>query len=162
MLCLSVRFAWHLHSVRNEVSWFLFVFVTPGNKPQPTLQIKPESGIMYLGESIKFTCLLGDSAEWDFIWEHNSTEIEKSGSTFTIDALDYSHNGNYQCIAKRGKHPFYTNKSQERNLEVTGKMIYLFYDMAFFFRFLFRKSHRHHFRGATSWLLFFFSFCRNS
>lgn len=130
-VCVSVSFAWH-YSVRNEVSWFLFVFVTPESKPKPTVAITPMLGTMYPGESINFTCSLGNSPGWEFIWEHNSTEIAASGRTHTIKALDYSDSGNYMCIAKRGEDPFYTDKSAAKSLLVSGKIIHLFCGTVFF------------------------------
>lgn len=86
---------------------------------------------MYLGESIKFTCQLKVSSGWDFIWEHNSTDLNKSSSTYEIDALDYSHSGEYQCTAKRGEDPFSTEKSTAKTLLISGKIIHLFCGMVF-------------------------------
>lgn len=124
-------------------------------------------GTMYPGESITFTCSLDDSSGWSFIWEHNSTAIDTFGSTYHIDSLDYSHSGNYQCKAKRGEDPFFTDKSAAISLLVSGKILHLFCGVVFllhelvpFYRNKFqcrlKVFHLLKFFFTTFWLLLFF------
>lgn len=120
------------------------------------MHAEPDWGTMYPGESINFTCSLAVGSGWDFIWYHNSTEISTSGKIYRRDALDYSHSGNYQCTAKRGKAAYSTHKSTAKSLEVSGKIIHLLNGIVFLLHVLVLFSKQVYRSSPVSFFFFFF------
>ncbi|XP_008302306.1 titin-like [Stegastes partitus] len=90
-----------------------------GNKPKPKLSQSSNYPEMFPGESITFTCTVDVSTGWEYLWYHNGQEIPAAdGKTYPITSLDHSKSGQYQCKAKRGKDPFYTEASETTTLRV--------------------------------------------
>ncbi|XP_051280945.1 titin [Dicentrarchus labrax] len=88
------------------------------NKPKPVVSQNPNHDKMFPGESVTFTCGNVLSTGWEYLWYHNGSKIEVSGSDHTI-SVDYSKSGQYYCKAKRGKDPFYTEDSEITTLKVS-------------------------------------------
>lgn len=84
-------------------------------------------GMMFPGETVTFRCTVDVSSGWDFLWYHNGNEIQARNSTYTIILIDHVNAGEYNCKAKRGKGPFYTEKSEATALQVSGKLDELCY-----------------------------------
>ncbi|XP_017270631.1 basement membrane-specific heparan sulfate proteoglycan core protein isoform X2 [Kryptolebias marmoratus] len=90
------------------------------NKPKPTVTRSLSFNPMYPGESITFTCAVGVSTGWEYVWYHNGKEIHSpSNDTYSIPSLAISNSGEYYCKAKRGETPFYTEKSDTLTLQVS-------------------------------------------
>ncbi|GLD46134.1 titin-like isoform X2 [Lates japonicus] len=88
------------------------------NNPKPTLSRQPNYNKMFPGENVTFTCRV-DGNGWEFLWYHNENEIPASNTdTYTIKT-SLSNSGQYHCKAKRGKGPFYTEKSDPMSLQVS-------------------------------------------
>lgn len=93
------------------------------NKPKPMLVLNPKGQKMFPGESVTFQCVMDISTGWDYQWYHNDKQIQGSlENTFRIISLTMSDSGQYDCKAKRGHNPFYTQRSETSMLEVSGKL----------------------------------------
>lgn len=77
---------------------------------------------MFPGEAVTFTCTVDVSSGWDFLWYHNGNELQAQKNTYTIVSIDDHNGGEYYCKAKRGKGPFYTEKSETAALQVSGEL----------------------------------------
>ncbi|XP_056240199.1 titin isoform X1 [Seriola aureovittata] len=83
------------------------------NNPKLTMERTPSLDKMYPGESVTFTCSVKEASGWEYLWSHNGSEIQaQSTSTYVINTIDHSNNGQYHCKAKRGKDPFYTEEGK--------------------------------------------------
>nr|XP_020490707.1 titin-like [Labrus bergylta] len=88
------------------------------NKPRPTMSQKPNFNKMFPGESVTFTCKVDGSYGWEYLWFHDGKEIYAS-SSYTINSVGHPNKGQYRCQAKRGKIPFYSEKSTPTVLQVS-------------------------------------------
>uniref|UniRef100_A0A8C5D658 Titin-like n=1 Tax=Gouania willdenowi TaxID=441366 RepID=A0A8C5D658_GOUWI len=89
------------------------------NKPKPKISRSSSFDIMYTGESISFKCELTVSSGWEYLWYHNGKEISSSGDTLTKPSLGQSDDGQYECKAKRGMDPFFSEASEATSLQVS-------------------------------------------
>ncbi|XP_061592055.1 obscurin [Cololabis saira] len=69
--------------------------------PTPTLNKKPDSNPMYIGEEVHFTCKVDVSSGWNYQWFKNGNSLGKSGDAISIK-LDLPDEGKYSCKASRG------------------------------------------------------------
>uniref|UniRef100_A0A3Q3F0I9 Titin-like n=1 Tax=Labrus bergylta TaxID=56723 RepID=A0A3Q3F0I9_9LABR len=85
---------------------------------KPTMSQKPNFNKMFPGESVTFTCKVDGSYGWEYLWFHDGKEIYAS-SSYTINSVGHPNKGQYRCQAKRGKIPFYSEKSTPTVLQVS-------------------------------------------
>ncbi|KAF5882474.1 carcinoembryonic antigen-related cell adhesion molecule 5-like, partial [Clarias magur] len=87
-------------------------------KPKPELTSSPKGDVL-TGNSVTLYCTLNvPSIGWKFYWyKDGSTETDKN--TYTIRSVIVSDRGGYQCRAGRGTPVYYTEYSDELQLDVT-------------------------------------------
>ncbi|XP_077464560.1 cell adhesion molecule CEACAM5 [Stigmatopora argus] len=90
------------------------------NKPEPALVLDPKLEQMFPGEYVTFQCMINMSSGWEYLWFHDNNKIkEYPNNTHDIVSLAPSDNGTYSCQAKRGRRPFYTERSKTLTLRVS-------------------------------------------
>lgn len=100
----------------------VFHFSDSADKPKPTLEQRPDFDKLFTGQSVAFTCRVDMLSDWEYLLYHNENELPTTDGVYSISALDASKAGSYHCRAKRGAGPFYTEKSETKTLQVSGKL----------------------------------------
>ena len=90
------------------------------NKPQARVTQTPSLTEIYIGEPVSFSCMVDKSSGWEYMWYRDGIEFNTS-STYTITSPKPYDSGQYWCRAKRGRDPFYTEKSETKVLQLSGK-----------------------------------------
>ncbi|XP_046896066.1 hemicentin-2-like isoform X2 [Hypomesus transpacificus] len=85
------------------------------SKPKPQLTQDPGFEVMYVGESVTFTCKVDVSTGWEYLWYKDSQGTplpisDTSQSSYTIKT-EPSHAGTYWCRVRRGSHQFHSEYS---------------------------------------------------
>ncbi|KAM7411848.1 hypothetical protein PAMA_021701 [Pampus argenteus] len=72
-----------------------------GNPPTPILNKDPGLNLMYVGETVTFTCKVSVSSGWTYVWYKDGNELTTTEEINRI-RLDLSDRGHYSCKAIRG------------------------------------------------------------
>lgn len=81
---------------------------------------------MFLGESVNFSCHINVSSGWNYEWYKDDTFLSESSNIYSKSAVEITDDGQYKCRAKRSNNqPFVTDFSQDIDLEVQGKFLFL-------------------------------------
>ncbi|XP_067096977.1 Fc receptor-like protein 5 [Osmerus mordax] len=91
------------------------------SKPKPQLTLDPGFEVMYVGESVTFTCKVDVSTGWEYLWYKDSQGTplpisDTSQSSYTIKT-ELSHAGTYWCRVRRGSHQFHSEYSVDIRLK---------------------------------------------
>lgn len=133
----SVRAMFDIKQMKLYIVFFLFWVE---NKPKPVVTQSPSFDKMYSGELVSFSCRVSSSSGWEYVLYNNATELTR-GPNYTMNHPTTSNNGQYWCQAKRGETPFYTEKSDTKTLQFSGKPCWshcVKIDL-----FMFREIHKH-------------------
>ncbi|RVE70613.1 hypothetical protein OJAV_G00065970 [Oryzias javanicus] len=81
--------------------------------PLPKLGKSPNFNLMYVGETVNFTCKVSVSSGWKYKWYKDSDELVDTTESITIN-LALKDKGAYWCSASRGSiSPIQSNKIQQ-------------------------------------------------
>ncbi|KAM9500820.1 leukocyte immunoglobulin-like receptor subfamily A member 3 [Clarias gariepinus] len=92
-------------------------------KPKLVITLS-RTGAVLSGNSVTLTCrLTPQSTGWKFYWNTSaqSTDTMPETNSYTISSVGESNRGRYQCRAGRGDPVYYTEDSDELQLDVTEK-----------------------------------------
>ncbi|XP_030278896.1 obscurin [Sparus aurata] len=84
--------------------------------PKPTLSKNPAFNLMYVGETVNFTCNVDVSSGWKYQWYKDGQALHETSRTISF-RLDLSNGGEYSCAASRGD-ATYTNVSKVKQQDV--------------------------------------------
>ena len=109
-----------------SVELFGLLFYLTDEKPKPQLTRDPGFEVMYVGESVTFTCKVNVSAGWEYLWYKDSQgtplpNTDTSQTSYTIKT-ELSHAGTYWCRVRRGSQPFHSEYSVDIPLKTQGKL----------------------------------------
>lgn len=89
------------------------------NLPKPTVTRSSSLNPTFLGESHTLTCKLDVSSGWEYEWTRNGEMIQVVSKMYFMPSVDHEKSGQYQCKAKRGRVPLYTQTSESTALQVS-------------------------------------------
>ncbi|KAG7463221.1 immunoglobulin superfamily member 1-like [Solea senegalensis] len=90
--------------------------------PTGTLTQDPDYAVMFLGESVSFSCHIGVSSGWEYIYYKDGNRQANTGVAFTVESVQKVNGGSYKCRAKRGRNPeFYSRFGRDIKLIVEEK-----------------------------------------
>lgn len=72
------------------------------NIPNATLSKDPGFNLMYVGETVNFTCKVDVASGWEYRWYKDGEVRTDTSETISLH-LDLSHVGRYSCEATRSK-----------------------------------------------------------
>ncbi|XP_047446715.1 titin-like [Mugil cephalus] len=88
-------------------------------KPTVSLTRAPALDVMFPGEQVTFSCNIGSSSGWEYLWYKNSIPVKASERSYSINLSGAADSGPYTCQAKRGSNAvFTTDSSQVSQLQV--------------------------------------------
>ncbi|KAG7477814.1 hypothetical protein MATL_G00073600 [Megalops atlanticus] len=101
----------------------LIYFTHNAAPPRAVLTMHPRWRVFYLNETVTLSCeILSPPTEWTYHWHRGGASLSNSdasgANTYTILAIDRSHNGRYTCRGKRPGQDFYTETSNEVTITV--------------------------------------------
>ncbi|TDH10524.1 hypothetical protein EPR50_G00076080 [Perca flavescens] len=70
--------------------------------PKPTVSKVPDFNLMYVGETVNFTCKVDVSSGWKYQWYKDGNELPDTSETISIH-LGLSGKAEYWCKATRGE-----------------------------------------------------------
>ncbi|XP_068180932.1 obscurin-like protein 1 isoform X2 [Antennarius striatus] len=89
------------------------------SKPTVTLNQDPDFEVMFLGESLSFSCHINISSGWEYLWYKDEVELNISQNKHMITSVGTANQGSYKCQARRGTNqsPYFAT-SRTKQLEV--------------------------------------------
>lgn len=82
---------------------------------------QPNVDKVYTGESVSFECEVELSSGWEYLWYKDGASLVTNSSSFKIHDANLLHSGIYECMARRHKTTYTTERSDVRTLRISGE-----------------------------------------